>query len=75
MNLKTSVSLKPCPFCGGKAYLERWRPDPDDVYSINGGIVSRIFCNCCNCEHGYHESDDIAVQQWNRRVINEDIQC
>lgn len=50
--------LKPCPFCGGEAYIS---DDSDAMYMVH--------CYECKAELGYFKSGDEAVKKWNRRVI------
>ena len=53
--------LKPCPFCGGKAYKKRnWDFDGNDIYGIH--------CENCNAQTEYRCSEQEAIEAWNRRV-------
>lgn len=56
--------LKPCPFCGGKAFLWTW----------NGG--ARVDCENWRGAYPEHyigvggKTADEAVEAWNKRVSN-----
>lgn len=68
------MELKPCPFCGGKAY-----------FIATSGVSGYIACiGDCGIHTGTFWDDpmtapkderekwrDIAVRAWNRRVTNE----
>lgn len=71
------VNLKPCPFCGGKAYLET-----NHRAFINAQTTRVAFVRCLNCNartqrielakygktsHSI-EAENEAVQAWNRRA-------
>ena len=57
-------NLKPCPFCGGEASLERVRGD--DHYSY-------VYCKKCFCStkllacHTQYDCDELVIKMWNRR--------
>ena len=69
--------LKPCPFCGGEAYLEK-----SHRAFIAGATskVSFVRCKKCNARSGRFEissfghssysarSEQKAIEAWNRRV-------
>lgn len=75
-----SSMLKPCPFCGGRAWIQYW-PYPDDM-----GCEARVVCGGCHVstsrdfESGrttyLPTGEDItrllaierAIQTWNRRA-------
>lgn len=54
------TEIKPCPFCGGEAKLQRF------------GRFYYISCeneNCeCLVESGYMNTEESAVESWNRRA-------
>lgn len=50
------IELKPCPFCGGKAFLD--------------SEFSGVYCNC-GAELTFLESDKEAAEKWNRRPIED----
>lgn len=50
-------TLKPCPFCGGRATLER-----GDVESWDWGVL----CRGCTASVGSDDKEE-AVERWNRR--------
>lgn len=67
--------LKPCPFCGGKPYVEtRHR-----VF-IKSETVRAAFVRCTNCnartgrmplkEYGSAAAVNGAIEAWNRRIEN-----
>lgn len=56
--------LKPCPFCGGEAYIENY--DPYDGYQGDLSLW-RIKCRKCKVEIERREKEKCAAA-WNRRV-------
>ena len=66
-----TAELKPCPFCGGEAEIER-----TTRCMITAEI--RIFCTKCgatvrNWEKtfwhvGYFDTEEEAIEAWNRRA-------
>lgn len=70
------IELKPCPFCGGKAYLERHHRA-----FINGetSIVTYVRCTVCNARSGREkiadygrtsrssEAERKVIEAWNKR--------
>lgn len=58
-------TLKPCPFCGGEAALERVRGD--DHYSY-------VYCKKCHCSTNLlvcstqYDCDKLVAKMWNKRV-------
>lgn len=53
--------LKPCPFCGGK-----------DIIIYHTGLLtvsSRAECLKCGCGTYNENSDEEAIENWNRRVV------
>lgn len=73
----TDTNLKPCPFCGGEAYLET-----NHRAFIKGETtkVAYVRCRKCNarterfelekfgCTSHSAEADKLAMEAWNRRV-------
>lgn len=63
------TELKPCPFCGGEAFLEPYR--------VRKGYEASIQCNQCLCSMStitYDEEEtaiESVVKAWNRRVDND----
>ena len=62
MRENEGMELKPCPFCGGTRI---------EVYDYDYGITETIGVRCKDC--GAHienmfESDEEAVEAWNRRA-------
>ena len=54
------IELKPCPFCGGKAF---WDSE-----------FSGVYCNC-GAEFTFFESDKEAAEKWNSRPIEDALQA
>lgn len=71
------IKLKPCPFCGGKAYLERSHRAFIDAETTK---VTFVRCTVCNARSGRVniadygrssssiEASDKAIRSWNRRA-------
>lgn len=53
---KNKPALKPCPFCGGKAF---WDSE-----------FSGVYCHC-GAEITFCESDKEAAEKWNSRPIED----
>lgn len=56
--MKQKEELKPCPFCGGKAWVQHF--PLSDTYEVR--------CSDCNIGTCMLLHRDIAVEMWNRRV-------
>ena len=53
--------LKPCPFCGGEAFL--WSGNP------KLHMDSTVSCSKCHItQSGHYETSEEAIEAWNRRV-------
>lgn len=51
--------LKPCPFCGGVAMISK---------DIIGDY--RVECYHCFAHTFYEDSEEKAIEEWNRRAEN-----
>ena len=61
--------LKPCPFCGGEAVIVNI-----DFYIDNSGGTYGIRCTKCRaCSSMRCDSEEKAIEAWNRRVENGDV--
>lgn len=54
------IELKPCPFCGGVAFLQE-------------GMMEdyRVECFYCFAHTFYEDSEEEAIEAWNRRADDE----
>ena len=59
--MKKEIKLKPCPFCGGKAEL------------FKGYSLSHVYCRNCNAQTDSLKSSKRAVELWNARPIEDDL--
>lgn len=64
--------LKPCPFCGGRAWLQfKDRPDPPSCYMV--WLVRCIDCGARTKDfptgnyYGLNATPEEVAQAWNRR--------
>lgn len=74
------TKIKPCPFCGGKAYLER---SHRAFINAETTKVTFVRCTVCNARSGRVNISDYgrtsssveasskAVRAWNRRAGDE----
>lgn len=56
------MELKPCPFCGGSAFIPK---------SDSGDLLPWVACIKCGVETDYYETVEKAIEAWNRRAENE----
>ena len=57
------IKLKPCPFCGGKGEIFR-----GTTYGFHYLYEPR--CITCECALGVYETEEQAIEAWNRRADN-----
>ena len=57
------AELKPCPFCGGAAFVGEYR------YG-DCGETFFVFCTDCQAESHEHYTEEEAVEAWNRRAAD-----
>ena len=60
--------LKPCPFCGGEAIVEKAKSKP----YFERRLPYRVKCKWCHCALAYQffETENDAIKAWNRRADN-----
>lgn len=61
--LSKSTDLLCCPFCGGDA--EYWTSQEDEQYPD----IHIVDCAECECNIGYHGTEEAAKEAWNKRAI------
>ena len=73
------IELKPCPFCGGtkifvgsvaKIELMDKYDENYDLYNSQFQAVCDYNVGGCGASSGVRESEDIAIEAWNRRADN-----
>lgn len=57
--MNKNIELKPCPFCGGKAKINK----------IEQGRLYEVECQYCYA-NVYDDTIEGAVEYWNRRTDN-----
>lgn len=57
--------LKPCPFCNGYSPELAESAVPS---AITGHQKMAVFCNDCFCEGPTADSEEDAIDKWNRRA-------
>ena len=60
------LDLKPCPFCGGEAFVQKFRIEGTGRFFIS------VVCRACFAQTGHHTKESYAIEAWNRRVREED---
>lgn len=58
--------LKPCPFCGGEAFMQQRRVQGDDRFT-----QTWIMCLDCLGQTRPYLSAKRAIEAWNRRFEDE----
>ncbi len=55
--MNSKIKLKPCPFCGGEAYLgESWEN------------TKSVQCSICGCGTRHFLNKLDAIETWNKRI-------
>ena len=57
----SEIKLKPCPSCGGEAYI-------DSYMDCGGEEVFCVTCSNCQLDGGRFISETDAIKHWNTRV-------
>jgi Lar family restriction alleviation protein len=68
--IETDADIRPCPFCGGEAKVFR---DPFFV-NVDGETTTdryQVLCIDCNVSTWYYDTEQAAIDAWNKRVTNE----
>ena len=73
-----SDNLKQCPFCGSEAYLQKRKPDSNEIGiypdKYGDGFLYDVFCSHHDCRltrdliaSGGYYSPEVAIKTWNTR--------
>lgn len=54
--------LKPCPFCGGKAFVSAKLPYFGETLTL------AVVCEKCNASSKHKTTEEKAIEAWNRRA-------
>ena len=55
--------LKPCPFCGGKAYVRT------HIYYGGFSHTYCVQCHICGAQGSqFYDTEKDAIEAWNRRI-------
>lgn len=58
----TEVKLKPCPFCGGTAYIKA-------AISLDDLSSGHVIISCSNCSSSIQEQTILqAAEAWNKMI-------
>lgn len=66
----SDTELKPCPFCGGKAFKRIELPTDEDGLAMNRYVVG---CERCHIEFYRLWDEEEVVERWNTRKTMERI--
>ena len=61
--------LKPCPFCGGKAYL--FVDNGIRVLCVQCGASSKVLCDMRTANGVAGNATKSVIEAWNRRANND----
>ena len=64
------TELKPCPFCGGDAYVRM--TDLIDGYGCFAMNAAFVQCACCGARTLEYRDGMFAIEDWNRRAGEHD---
>ena len=62
METKMTYKLKPCPFCGGKAWAYS-----GSTYHFESGFGWICACKACDAQGEIGKTKAEAIRNWNRR--------
>ena len=63
--MEKQIELKPCPFCGGKAFVSAKLP------YFGEELTLAVVCEQCNASSKHRRTKEKAIEDWNRRADNE----
>lgn len=59
------ADLKPCPFCGGEAFVSARLP------YFGEHLTVAVVCEDCNAASKHKAKEKDAIEAWNRRTSRE----
>lgn len=70
----SEITLKPCPFCGGKASFgnRTYSNDPGKIYYFVHCMNWLCHAHVDGIENGY-DSQEAAARAWNCRAVDKDL--
>jgi len=70
------MEIKPCPFCGSKAFIERHEPHVHKFAIFMPDHPGSVTIECVNCSCGMiAESEIDVIKQWNNRYEIESLRA
>ena len=63
---KNEQVLKPCPFCGGEAFIFSITP------CFGESVTFAVVCEKCNASSKSKSKEEYAINAWNRRVDDDE---
>lgn len=70
--MSVDLRIKPCPFCGGGGAATVWHYG---YWSIKCSLCERDNKNACEQDWGEFDSEEHAIEAWNRRAESPERTC
>lgn len=69
--LEAEEELKPCPFCGGEAKTYCVGTEVEYTGSFTDSVTHHlVICTKCDANTGNYDTEEKAIERWNRRADN-----
>jgi hypothetical protein len=66
MNKQGKPVLKPCPCCGGEAFLRTVKKGRSVLHT--GYWEGYVYCSTCNLQTGFSKNPNRCEREWNKRT-------